>query len=239
MSFFANSLDTRGLQYYGITVGVVTNNQDPEKLGRVKLKLPDRLGDIETDWARQVVLMGGKEMGTFYLPEVGDEVLVAFREGQIEEPYVIGSLWNEKQKPPENNEDGKNNLRKIKSRSGHEITIDDTEDAGGIEIKVKNGSLVKIENKDSGVVTIKDKTGKNKAVFDGNGNKVTVLGDTKIELTSGTSKVTIDSSKAAVEIKSDAKISLNAAQIELKASGTLDLNCDGMVSIKGSMVKIN
>jgi len=223
----------------GVTVGVVSNNNDPEKLGRVKLQLPDRLGDLETDWARIAVPMAGKSMGLFYLPEVGDEVLVIFREGDLREPYVIGSLWNEKQKPPIDSDEGKNNIRLIKSRSGHEIIIDDTKDDGSVEIKVKNGSSLKISDKQSGVVTIKDKSGKNKAVFDGNGNKVEIKGDMKIELISGSSKVTIDSTKAAVEIKSDAKISLNAAQIEIKAGATLDLSSDGMVNIKGSMVKIN
>lgn len=223
----------------GVTVGVVTNNKDPEKLGRVKLKLPDRLGELETDWARIAVPMAGKTMGHFFLPEVGDEVLVIFREGNLREPYVIGSLWNEKQKPPEDNADGKNDVRVIKSRAGHEININDSDDKGAIEIKTKNGASVKIDNKDSGVVTVKDKSGKNRAVFDGNSSKVQIKGDMKIELISGSSKVVIDSSKAAVEISSDAKISMKAAQIEVKAGATLDLSSDGMVNIKGSMVKIN
>lgn len=236
MSIFGGNQNS--ILLHGVTVGIVTNNKDPEKLGRVKLKLPDRLGDLETDWARIAVPMAGSSMGHFYLPEVDDEVLVIFREGDLREPYVIGSLWNEKQKPPLDNEDGNNNIRLIKSRGGHQIIIDDTDGKGGIELKVKNGSSVKLDDEKS-IVTIKDKSGKNKAVFDGDKSNVSIKGDMKIELISGSSKVIIDSSKAEVSITSDAKISLKSAQIEIKAGGTLDLASDGMVNIKGSLVKIN
>jgi len=239
MSFLGDPFGAVGMGYFGVTVGVVTNNKDPQKLGRVKLKLPERLGEVETDWARIAVMMAGNEMGSFVLPEVGDEVLVAFREGDIREPFVLGSLWNEKQKPPETNEDGKNNLRKLKSRSGHEIIIDDSDDKGSIEVKTQNGASVKIDNKDSGIITIKDKSGNNKAVIDGNSNTVEIDGNSKITLKVGGNTVTIDGTQNAVEIKSDMKIALKAAQIEMKASASLDINCDGLINIKGSMVKIN
>jgi uncharacterized protein involved in type VI secretion and phage assembly len=118
----------------GVVVGIVTNNQDPDGLGRVKVKIPRLSGDDESNWARIVSFMAGKERGSFFLPEVDDEVLVAFEYGNINIPYIIGSLWNGKDKPPISNDDGKNNFRIIKSRSGHLIRLDDTDGMEKIEI---------------------------------------------------------------------------------------------------------
>lgn len=222
---------------YGVTVGIVTDNEDPEKLGRVKLKLPDRLGNLETDWARVATIMGGNSMGAFFLPDVNDEVLVMFREGDIREPYVIGSLWNSKEKPPEDNGDGKNNIKVIKTRKGHTITIDDDDNGGGIEIKSENGTLVHLDNKDSGKIAIE--AGGAKASFDGNSNEIKVSGDAKVEVGSGSCKIVVDGQGSAVQIESSAKVAVKGAMVEVKASGNLDLKSDGIINIKGSMVKIN
>ena len=103
---------------YGVVTGIVTNNQDPEKLGRVKVRFPWLSENDESWWARVAVPMAGKEIGTYFLPEVDSEVLMAFEQGDIHFPYVLGALWNDPNKPPETNEDGKNNKRTIVSRSG-------------------------------------------------------------------------------------------------------------------------
>ncbi|WP_432666838.1 phage baseplate assembly protein V [Wukongibacter baidiensis] len=223
---------------YGVTVGIVTNNKDPEKLGRVKVKLPTRLGEKELEWARIVTLMAGQEMGMFFLPEVGDEVLVTFREGDIREPYVIGSLWNAQEKPPETNEDGKNNIRMIKSRSGHEISIIDDDD-GAIEIKTKNGNAINILDKGNGKIEINDKSGSNKITIDGDGKKVEITGDSKLELKSKSCSIVIDGNSSSVEIKSSTKLSIESTNVDIKAKANLNISSDGMVNIKGSMVKIN
>src|SRR5664280_3415392 len=105
----------------GVVVGVVTNNQDPDGFGRVKVKFP-WLSDVdESDWARVAAPMAGNKRGFYFLPEVDDEVLVAFEHGDVRFPYVLGALWNGKDAPPATNGDGKNNVRVIQSRSGHVI----------------------------------------------------------------------------------------------------------------------
>lgn len=224
---------------YGVTVGVVTNNKDPEKLGRVKIKLPTRLGEKETDWARVVTPMAGKEMGIFFLPEVGDEVLVTFREGDMREPYVIGSLWNSEEVPPETNEDGKNNIRTIKSRAGHSISITDDDSEGLIEIKTSNGNSITIYDKGNGKVEINDKSGSNKITIDGDSKGVSIEGDGKVELKSKTCTIKVDGNGSAVELKSNTKVAIESTTVEIKAKANLNISSDGMVNIKGSMVKIN
>ncbi|MBD2449052.1 phage tail protein [Nostoc sp. FACHB-152] len=150
----------RDHHFYGVTVGVVTNNQDPENLGRVKVKFPWLSAEDESDWARVLTPMAGNDRGIYFLPEVDDEVLVAFEQGDINFPYILGALWNGKDKPPVQNEDGSNNQRVIKSRSGHLIILDDTE---------KGEKII-----------IQDTTGNNKIEFDSSTNTINIQADKNI-----------------------------------------------------------
>ena len=119
-------------------VAKVTNNQDPDKLGReahLPLAIRDRrkcLGTVASPFT-------GNGFGWFCLPEVGDDVLVMFERGDVDRPFVVGSLWNAATLPPADNADGKNNLRLFKSRSGHVFSFDDTENSERIAIRDKSG----------------------------------------------------------------------------------------------------
>lgn len=123
----------------GVVIGTVLDLKDPEKLGRVRLQLP-QYADQPTDWARIVSPMAGKDRGFFFQPEVGDEVLVAFENGDPRRAYVLGALWSKVDTPPKRDgKDPDNNLRLIHSRSGHRVVLDDTKGAEKIEITHKNG----------------------------------------------------------------------------------------------------
>src|SRR5262245_22538227 len=88
---------------YGVVPGVVTSNDDPEKLGRVKLRFPWLSDEVESGWARVALPAAGNLRGVYMLPEVDDEVLVAFEQGDVRFPYVVGGLWSSKLPPPEEN----------------------------------------------------------------------------------------------------------------------------------------
>jgi len=136
----------------GVVMGIVTNNQDPEKMGRVRVKFPWLSDDHESWWARIATPMAGPNRGVYFLPEVDDEVLVGFEHGDVRYPYVIGSLWNGQDAPPGNNDDGKNNIRLIHSRSGHLVRLDDTNGDEKIEIIDKTGSnSITIRSSDNSV----------------------------------------------------------------------------------------
>lgn len=143
--------ETRVKPINGVVTGLVTNNKDPNGLGRVKVKLNGLEDNHETDWAPVATLMAGNQRGSFFLPEVNDEVLVAFEHGNIDAPYVVGALWNGRANPPGSNSDGKNNIRKITSRSGHEIILDDTAGKERVEIKDKAGNKVEIKSLDNSI----------------------------------------------------------------------------------------
>ena len=86
-------------RFFGVVVGVVTNNQDPDGMHRVKVHFPWLSDDVESNWARVAAPMAGGNRGVYFLPEVDDEVLVAFEHGKVDHPYVIGSLWNQQDRP--------------------------------------------------------------------------------------------------------------------------------------------
>lgn len=197
-------------RFYGVAFGIVTNNKDPDGLGRVKVKLPWMAEQAETDWARVVTLMAGASRGLYFLPEVDDEVLVAFEHGDPECPYVLGALWNGKDKPPESNADGKNDVRTIKSRNGNVIRLTDTKDDEKIEIVDRTG-------KNSIVISTKDKT-------------VTITADAGITIKSANGKLQL--SGKGVEITS-------TAGLKIEASQNVDVKAGPQLNLKGSVVNIN
>jgi phage protein D len=127
----------------GVVVALVTNNDDPQDLGRVRLKFPWLSDDAESFWARVTMPGAGPDSGMVWIPEVGDEVLVAFEMGDFSFPVVIGSLWNGKDKPPLGDglfDAGAVKRRGFVSRSGHKIVFFDGDDESGVAIITQNGS---------------------------------------------------------------------------------------------------
>ena len=195
---------------YGVVTGIVTNNQDPDELGRVKVKIPRISGEDESNWARVVSFFAGKDRGAFFLPEVEDEVLVAFEYGDINMPYVIGTLWNGVDTPPETNSDGENNIRVIKSRSGHVIRLDDKDGEEKIEII--------------------DKSEKNLLTINTSENKITISSEQDIEILAPNGKVLIDADTFEIKSASDSKI---------ESGGNLDMEASGDMNAKGSTINLN
>jgi Uncharacterized protein conserved in bacteria len=202
--------DKQGQRFLGITIGIVTNNQDPDGLGRIKVRLPYLSDEDESHWARVVTPMAGNDRGLYFLPEVDDEVLVAFEQGIVEFPYVLGSLWNGKDKAPEANDDGKNNFRTLKSRSGHVIRFDDTEGSEKIEI---------IDGAKKTSITISSSDG-----------SINIVADADVTIQSSNGKLTLSGN--GIEIKSQAGVKIEASQ-------NMDLQAGSQLNIKGSMVNIN
>ena len=197
-------------RFYGVVVGVVTNNQDPDDMHRVKVRFPWLSKDVESNWARVAAPMTGRGRGQYFLPEVDDEVLVAFEHGQIDHPFVVGSLWNGRDTAPESNADGQNNNRTIKSRSGHVLRFNDK--AGGETIEII------------------DRTGSNKIIIDSAANTITIEAQSDITIKSTTGKLTMQAN--GIEMKSQLGVSVEAAT-------NMDLQANAIVTVKGAMIRLN
>jgi len=187
--------EARGDRIYGVVIGVVTNNQDPDGMGRVKVKFP-WLSDVdESDWARVAAPMAGKQRGVYFLPEVDDEVLVAFEHGNVRFPYVVGALWNGKDAPPATNSDGKNNVRIIQSRSGHVVKLNDEDGKETIEII--------------------DKSQKNSIVIDTAKNTITVTTDKDITFSATKGTIKLDAQNVEISSSAATKVSIHRGLLRL------------------------
>jgi uncharacterized protein involved in type VI secretion and phage assembly len=180
-----------GGRWYGVFPALVSDIKDPDGQGRVKVTLPwspDSGGSRYEAWARLATLMGGKNRGSWFIPDVNDEVLIVFEGGDPRRPYVIGGLWNGSDTPPDSMDGAGNNHRKVlRSRNGVKVTLDDTDGQEQLILETPGGQ--KLTMKDGpGVVEIADS----------NGNSI------KLE----TSGITVNAA---------AKVTINASQVEISA----------------------
>lgn len=228
----------------GVRVGIVTDNEDPKDLGRVKLRFPWRDADDESHWARIATPMAGSEYGAYFLPEVEDEVLVAFEDGDVHKPFVLGALWNGSQKPPQNNKEGNNDIRQITSRASHSLTFDDTDGEAAVEIETKAGHTIRLDDEGgSEKISIEGQSGKNKIILDDSKGEVSVEADETIDLSASTIAIqgsdSVSVSGGTIEISGSRKAELTSGQM-LKLQGMMaKLKGDTTVNIKGGMINLN
>ncbi|MBV6622396.1 MAG: VgrG-related protein [Rivularia sp. (in: Bacteria)] len=192
-------------------VGIVTDNEDPEGWGRVKVKFPTLTEDHASQWARVVSMGAGNNRGFDCLPEINDEVLVLFEHGDIHRPYVIGGVWNGKDSPPESIKDsvkdGLVRLRSINTRTGHKLQFVE-EDKGssktGFYIRTNGGHQISINDSEQ-FIEITTKNGHQLKMSD-----------------------------------KDSSINLNSiGNLKIKAGGNIDINATGVITVQGSLIKLN
>ncbi len=258
---------------YGVVVGIVKDIQDPENQGRIRVSYPWRVdettqhvgegseeGDnVDSTWARMATLNAGDDRGTWFIPEIEDEVLLAFHHGDPQRPYIIGTLWHKGAMPPEQMDgDGKNHLRTIKSRSGHVIRFDDNLEDKTSKIEVTSSAghtLVFDETDGEENVTLQtigghqlvfsDKSGAPKVEMTSSAGHTITLDDApggeKVTVAdkSGSNQIEIDSVQNAIAIKSGVKLSIESTQIDIKASASMNIQSSGTLAIKGALVQIN
>jgi len=187
-----------GGRWYGVYPALVTEVKgDPDGLGRVKVTLPwvADTGDGRYEaWARVATLMAGNDRGSWFIPDPNDEILVAFEGGDPRRPYVLGGLWNGKDRPPERMDSAGRNAKKVlRSRNGVKVTLDDTDGRETLVLETPGGQRV----------TLKDGPGAIELV-DSNGNS--------LKLQAG-----------GVTIESSGKVSITASQLEVTA-GTAQID---------------
>jgi uncharacterized protein involved in type VI secretion and phage assembly len=210
---------------YGVVTAIVTNTKDPDKKGRIKMKYV-WMGEakaIESDWARVVSFMAGNARGAHFLPDVDDEVLVAFEHGNINSPYVVGALYNAKDKVIEENTDGKNNIKMLKSRSGHKITLDDTKDAEKFIIEDESGKRLITFDSSAKKLSIENKEDSGPIYVEAKG-ELTIKADKDIKI----------EGKADLNIKATKDVKIEGKNVTIKSSAALKIEAGSSLSAKSS-----
>jgi phage protein D len=201
-----------GPPVYGVVVGLVTNNDDPDKLGRVKLKFPWLADGYESDWARLIQPGAGPDSGVMFLPEVNDEVLVAFEFGDVRRPFVVGGLWNGRDKPRLGDglfDSGRVKRRGAISRRGHRLIFFDDAGKSGIALLTSDGNIRISLNESKKEV------------------HVFCQGKVRIE------------AQDELSIRSQQKVTISGQQLELTGSTSAKLSSNSAVEISGQLIKLN
>lgn len=152
-------------RWYGVRSAIVRDNQDPDGLGRVRVTLPwapDPSGAAYDAWARVATLFAGGDRGSWFLPDPGDEVLVAFEGGDPARPFVLGGLWNGASRPPETMGPG-NDVKSIVSRNGVRVELHDSDGREQLKLETPGGQRVTLSD-GPGKVLVEDAAGNSVAL---------------------------------------------------------------------------
>lgn len=230
----------------GIALAKITNINDPKNLGRVKCAYITKDSDAgETGWIYCLTPFGGSECGLFFHPNVGDVVALSYLNGDIHRPFVIGSLWVKDSKPPLTVSGGKNEEYKLITPNKSCVDFSDAKGKEKITVSTPKNCKAVLDDAEQ-IVEIS--SGKNKISMNGKTGEVALTCDKKLTIKVGSGvTITCDGTSGAVSIKANKEISVSAAQIKEEASGTAEYSANGSVTmkssgvltLKGSMTKIN
>ena len=207
--------DGWGGRWYGVAPALVVDIKDPDGQGRVKVKLPwspdgGGAGGYEA-WARIATLFAGNKRGSWFIPDVDDEVLVAFEHGDPRRPYVLGGLWNGRDAPPESMDGGGRNTKKvICSRNGVKVTLDDQDGQESLKLETPGGQVLTMKD-GPGTVTVEDSNG-NSIKLETSGITVTAAANvtvkaSKVAISAGMVTVDAGMSKFSGVVQADTVIS--------------------------------
>jgi uncharacterized protein involved in type VI secretion and phage assembly len=179
-----------GGRFHGVHTAVVTDVADPDGQGRVRVRLPwspDPEGQSYEAWARLATMMAGPDRGSWFIPDPGDEVLVAFEAGDPRRPYVLGSLWNGQDAPPESMDGaGRNEKKTLRSRNGVVIRMEDKDGQERLTLETPGGQRMTLSD-GPGRIRVEDSNG-NTVTLESSG--VTVVSPSKVTIQAGSVEVT-------------------------------------------------
>lgn len=233
----------------GVVIGQVSDNKDPENMARVRVTFPWLADSFVSAWARTVQQGAGGKRGMLFLPEVGDEVLVAFEHGDFRRPYVVGGLYNGVDAPPEGEGDlvdrlsGAVNRRSIVSRTGHRLEFREAAaGAQGVHLATGDGKLtVDLDRKATTISVHSDGTvsiaARNGVTIDAGTGTLRLTGN---DIVMGAETgVTIDGGAGAVEVSSTANVKVQGSTVTVNGSASAELTAGATATVRAGVVRIN
>jgi len=186
-------------RYYGVVEGLVTDNADPDREGKVRVMFPWFDASTVSEWCRILQPYAGNGYGTFFVPEIGDEVVIGFGHGDMRLPIVLGGVYNGRDKPP-THRDAATDQKLIRTKGGHQIVLDDSNNGHAVTVTTIGGHTVDLDDQGS-AVTVKTSGGQSVTLDDGAGS-ITVK-------TSGGQSITLDPGGG---------VTISAAQVTIDAT---------------------
>ena len=249
---------------FGVHIGIVTNNKHPDGEYSVKVRLP-YFFDPDKDeswWCRIGSPMAGKDRGMYLLPEPEDEVLIAFLNGDPNQPVIIGALFNGKDvfpkkvkvtpddteyKIPNIDQDGENNYRFFQSREGHVLMFSDEKGKLRVSLRTKNKNELVLDDTDGKEkIQLYDKDNKQWLEIDVPKKLITLQTDTGDILIKAKKTITLDCKDLVIKAKKSIKIDSGTTtdiaavgNVSVKSLANMDLNATGNITQKGAMINLN
>ena len=198
----------------GVLIGIVTALNDPETLGRVRVKFPVMVSaegtEIVSAWARVATFDAGSGRGATFLPEIEDEVVVAFENGDLRNPLILGAVFGGKNKPPDLEtlleQENKVRSRRMTSRTGHVFEM--------------------VDEKSKGQILLKHGTKPLSMTFD------EATSGIKIEATNG--EIELTNGKASIRIDKSGKVTIEGMGVEIKSKQDLTVEAQTNATIKST-----
>lgn len=251
----------------GFLLGTVKENWDSKHPGMVKVELVlSESGKNVSDWIPVSTPYGGKNYGQYFLPEIGDQVMVAFHGGHPDCPVVIGSLWNKQNTPPENAPNEKDTVKMIRTKGGHTIVFSEEEKKETLTIQTPGSLTIRLDDENQKAV-IQDKDGKNGITIDAKNGTITINAEKKIQCKAGGQELLLDGDGKKAVMKADSinceasqtlklkgqstslegntlnvkgqNTTVEGSSLNLKGQGSTKLESSGILQMKGAMAKIN
>ena len=243
---------------FGAVVGIVASNYEKEMPGRICVNIPVRDKEAnQLKWAKVAAPYTGKKWGQYFLPEIGDQVLLLFEDGNIEKPYIIGSIPTDKDQFLKKSVGENNEIKQIMTRNGNKIVFEDGKDDGQkdkISIVTAEEMHQLILDNENQKILLEDKEGNCRVEMQTGNGKMLIHAEKKLEITVGdkikismngeTGKLKIEADAVSVEasrkmtLATDGSAKLSGQQTVIEGTSSLKNSCSGMVVIEGSPIKI-
>lgn len=255
MEMFEDIMEQSGpsMGVAGITLGLVKENWDKDNPGKIRVELV--LGEESknvTGWIPVMTPYGGDGFGAFTLPEINSQVVVAFHLGEWDHPVVLGCLWNQKYKIPEQMADEKNTKKCFLTKGGHRIVFNEEDKKQAFSIETPGKLTIRLEDEGK-LVTISDESDDNSLRLNSKDGEISLKAKKAIFLSvdgkemirlDGQSGITLSGNQIKGEAKQSLELkgqttSISGTSVELKGDGSVKVESSGMLEVKGSLVKIN
>lgn len=243
----------------GILLGVVVKNYDKKKQGFILVNLNTR--DYEENkmvWARVTLPYGGDKWGDYFVPEVGDQVLVTFEQGNIERAFVVGAVPKSSSEFMKKAFDEKNQYKRITTKNGNTIDIVDHKEGEGEKDKIslytsKEKHKIVLDNENKKIL-ITDKEGKNKIQMKTEDGQMEIIASQKLTIKVGDNiklimngangTVTLEATKLkmttteSTEVKSNSRMTMEGGNVSVKGNSMVKVSSSGPVSVEGTPIKL-